>query len=355
MATSPLHRNLLLVFVALLSLTTFAFAQSVYQAIVGNPEFVTLNQLTHSDLVLIILCFNLLPAVVLAMVWFVLDRLAPAAAEKFLSASFLLLLALFLMELHRRYLSQVLPFRHNSMLLVIPLAIAAWVVFRYRAEFERFVLVLSPVVLIFPALFLWQAWPEAAPTVAPPAVIANFAAADTGKPHPPIFILVLDELARPALLDGYGNIDPLRFPHFAELARHSTWFNNATANAEYTARSIPVMVTGNFPRGKDPSDASYPDNLFHLLAPEYDITIREVETRFCASPQYHCPDASQARESTHQIKAIAELYQFRIAPKWVVWRLIAGDHLRGEQARFREFLRDIGGHTRQAHAGVHAL
>jgi hypothetical protein len=59
------QRGSTLVFLALLSLTTFAFAQSVYQAIVGNAEFVVLNQITHADLWLIFLCFNLVPAIVL--------------------------------------------------------------------------------------------------------------------------------------------------------------------------------------------------------------------------------------------------------------------------------------------------
>ncbi len=343
LAASPLQRNLLLVFVALLSLITFAFAQSVYQAIVGNPLYVLINQVTHLDLVLIILCFNLLPTVALAAVWLWLDRLAPAAADRFLSASFLLLLTPFLRELHVRYLSPVLPFHYNSVLLVIPLTVAAWVVFRYRGEFERFLLVLSPVIVIFPALFLWQAWHEVLPTAVPPSAgIANFAGSDTGKPHPPIFVLVLDELTRPALLDSNGNIDASRFPHFAALARHSTWFNNATANADDTIRSIPVIVTGNFPQGKDPSDASYPNNLFRLLAPEYDITIHEVETLFCASPPYHCPDASQAQQFTHLIRAIAELYLLRIAPPWVVVRLTGADVMRKWKARFRDFLSEIG-------------
>ncbi len=57
---------MLKVFVALLSLTTFAIAQSVYQAIAGNPEFITLNRITHGDLLLIVLVFNVAPAVVLA-------------------------------------------------------------------------------------------------------------------------------------------------------------------------------------------------------------------------------------------------------------------------------------------------
>lgn len=342
MQSSRSTRSFPRVFLALLSLTTFAFAQSVYQAIVGNPEFVVLNQITHFDLLLIILCFNLLPAVVLALLWLGVGRVSEIAANKFLSAAFLLLATPFLMELHKRYVSPVVLFRHNSVLLLIPLAIVAVLVFKYRAEFERFLLVLSPVAILFPALFLWHAWHEVSPTVAPPASeVANFADADTGKPHPPVFIVLLDEFTRPALLDANGKIDASRFPHFAELARHSTWFNNTTANAEYTTRSIPVIVTGNFPRGNDASDAAYPDNLFRLLAPEYGVTIHEEVTRFCASPEYHCPDASRVEQRGHLLKAVAELYLLRVAPESVVIRLQADD-LREEQQRFREFLDEIG-------------
>ncbi len=342
MADTTPRRLFLSVFLALWSLTSFAIAQSVYQAIVGNPEFVVLNQITHADLLLIIFCFNLLPAIVLGAIWLGIRKLAPALPDTFLSAAFVLLLIPFLMELHKRYMSPVLRFHHNTVLLIFPLAIAALLIFRYRTDFERLLWVLSPIIVIFPALFLWHAWREVSPPA--PAVagsVANLSATDTGKPHPPIFILLLDEFTRPALLDSSGNIDQTRFPHFAELARHSTWFSNATANAEYTTRSIPVIVTGNFPHGNDASDAAYPDNLFRLLAPEYDITIREVVTRFCAGPQYHCPDAQRVRQRSHLMKSVLELYLLRIAPESVVIKL-QGDDLRHEQQRFREFLDSIG-------------
>ena len=187
-ATPTTQRGSALVFLALLSLTTFAFAQSVYQAIVGNAEFVVLNQITHADLWLIILCFNLLPAIVLTALWLGVRAGAPDAAGKFLSFVFFLLLIPFLMEVHKRYLSPLLRFEHNSILLVVPLAITAWVVFRYRAEFARFLLVLSPVVILFPAMFLWRAWPQvSASTSATVNSVAN-PSATTGGSHPPIFV-----------------------------------------------------------------------------------------------------------------------------------------------------------------------
>ena len=339
MPASPIHRTFSLVFFSLLSLTTFAVAQSVYQAIVGNREFVVLNQITHADLWLIIACFNVLPALVLAVLWVLAGKVSAKAADNLLSAAFLLVLIPFFLELHRRYLSPVLRFSHNTFLLIIPLAVVAWIVFRYRAEVERFLFVLSPVIVIFPALFLWRAWHQVSPTATPAASSTQFAA-NASKPLPPIFILILDEFTRPALLDPDGNIDATRFPHFAELARQSTWFSNATANAEYTTRSIPVIVTGNFPHDNDPSDASYPDNLFRLLAPHYDITIHEVVTRFCAGPEYHCPDADRVQQRGHLLTAVFKLYLLRIAPRSVVMKLEADD-LRTEQQRFEEFLGEI--------------
>ena len=334
-------RSLPLVFLALLSLTSFAFAQSVYQAIAGNAEFVVLNRITHADLLLIILVFNVAPALVLSALWFLVRRWKAAAADAFLSFSFLLLLMPFFLELHKTYLSLLLRFPHNTVLVAIPLAAAAVVVFLYRSECERFLLVLSPGILLFPGLFLARAWHEVSPSTATPAVaMASIPDANTSQPRPPIFILVLDEFARPAMLDSNGNIDANRFPHLAEFAQHSTWFANATANAEYTTRSIPVIVTGDFPHGNDASDAAYPNNLFRLLAPEYDVTIHEVVTRFCASPEYRCPDAGRVQQRSHLLRAILELYVWRVAPKSVVLR-VQGDDLGDEQQRFQQFLGEI--------------
>ncbi len=222
--------------------------------------------------------------------------------------------------------------------MLLPLAVAAAVVFIYRLEFERFLLVLSPVIVICPALFLWHAWAQVSPVVAPPATVTH--GESTSISPPPIFLLVLDEFTRPALLDSRGDIDASRFPNFARLAQDSTWFDNATANAEATTRAIPVIVTGNFPQGYDPSDKAYPDNLFRLLAPTYKVTIRELETRFCTSPEYYCPDVVRVSSKRHLLLAITKLYLWRISPLSVVLRLQV-DGLQEERQRFRDFLGEI--------------
>ena len=174
------------------------------------------------------------------------------------------------------------------------------------------------------------------------------------KAGPPIYILVLDEFTRVALVDSNGNIDASRFPNFAKLARESTWFTNATANADATTLAIPIIVTGDFPQGNDPSDAAYPHNLFRLLGPRYNVTIHEVETRFCTSPEYHCPDAKRVTSKRHLLRAVADLYLLRIAPLSVVLRLEA-EQVQEEQQRFRDFLAgDRDEFPRQAGLAVHA-
>ena len=88
-------------------------------------------------------------------------------------------------------------------------------------------------------------------------------------------MIVFDELYVTALLDSTGNIDPVRFPHFAELARGSWWFKNATAVYPETRYAIPSLLTGQYASTtKDlPIYSEHPQNLFTWLAPRYRVRI----------------------------------------------------------------------------------
>ena len=81
-------------------------------------------------------------------------------------------------------------------------------------------------------------------------------------------------------------------------------------------------------------------NLFRLLAPEYDVTIHEAVTRFCASPEYRCPDAARVQQRGHLSKRSPGSTCSRIAPNSAVMNFQADD-LRTEQQRFQEFLGEI--------------
>jgi hypothetical protein len=101
-------------------------------------------------------------------------------------------------------------------------------------------------------------------------------------PHPPIVVIVLDELPLTSLLDVDGQVDGARLPNFARLADGSTWYRNATAVSPHTTYAVPSMLTGRYPSGEvAPHYSTHPENLFTLLGGVYDIQAWETITQLC--------------------------------------------------------------------------
>jgi sulfatase-like protein len=99
---------------------------------------------------------------------------------------------------------------------------------------------------------------------------------------PPIVVVVFDALPESMLMKPGGEIDAARFPGFAELAAHSTWYRNATTVHDRTIRSIPAMLDGRWPSNSEgPTLANHRLNLFTLLRGSYRIWADEEGTRLC--------------------------------------------------------------------------
>ena len=154
------------------------------------------------------------------------------------------------------------------------------------AAVRLFATLLSPAVVVVPALFLAQ------PAIAP--LLSN-AGADTGplqtaapsRPTP-IVVVVFDQLPLVSLLGGDGRLDRELYPNFAALADEATWFRNASAVSGWTASALPAILTGNYPRpGLLPTADDHPANLFTLLGPHYDLHVAEPLTDLC--PETLCP------------------------------------------------------------------
>ncbi|PWR05244.1 sulfatase, partial [Micromonospora acroterricola] len=115
-----------------------------------------------------------------------------------------------------------------------------------------------------------------------------------GAVHPPVVMLILDELPLVSLLGPDGRIDAARFPHFAELAGGSTWYRNATGVSGWTPNALPAMLTGRYPaRSVAPHYSQYPDNIFTAFGGLYDIRAQESITRLCPPSRCEQPVAPE--------------------------------------------------------------
>ena len=106
--------------------------------------------------------------------------------------------------------------------------------------------------------------------------------------HPPVVMIVFDEFSTVSLLDSHGQIDPVRYPNFAGLARDGTWFPYATASLDETGRAMRSMMTGRDEwQFAPPTLEDTPQNLFTALGRRYRIHDGEETSNFC--PPRLCP------------------------------------------------------------------
>ncbi|MGH9804285.1 MAG: sulfatase-like hydrolase/transferase [Candidatus Acidiferrales bacterium] len=279
---------------AFLTLVTFSVSQSVYNMLAANQVFLTLRQVSNLELLGVIAVFNLLPAAALCAVWLLLRTLSPALARIFFAAAVAALFLLFFLQVHKLYFPAWSVFAGAELLWMALAALVGWASVRFEKPFRLFIRVLSPVIILFPALFLLRTWadrgqlpPPPAPAPPPRAAAAPLAA------QPPILFLLLDELSLDALVGPGGQIDPQRFPNFHRLAAESHFFLNASANADQTTLSLPAILTGGLPTRGAPTARNYPQNLLALLELHYDIYAYESVTGFCEPDRFHCLAATR--------------------------------------------------------------
>ena len=119
------------------------------------------------------------------------------------------------------------------------------------------------------------------------AAVALLAApAAEARPRTPVVVVLFDELPINSLLGRSGRLDYVRYPHFAALARQSTWYSNATTAADASKWAIPSVLDGRLPRrALNPTAGAHPQNLFTLLHRNgYDLHVEEEATDLCPYP-----------------------------------------------------------------------
>ncbi len=255
----------------LLVLWSFAVAQPLFDLLGKNGEFFGARGSTRWDVILFALAVALIaPAVLLA-----LEAMLPRSAR---FPVHLVVVA----ALVGAFALEVIGGASESgtvLALVAGLVgVAAAMLYAWQPGARLVLTVLAPAPLLFLALFLGHS--DASRLTLSGTPIAYAAA---GHPRASAIVVVFDELPTNSLLDRRGVVDPVRFPHFTALQRHSDWFANESVVSEGTLHGVPSLLTGRYPRPEElPVYDDHPRNLFTLLGGgDAQLHVVETETHLC--------------------------------------------------------------------------
>ncbi|NLU79677.1 sulfatase-like hydrolase/transferase [Micromonospora sp. HNM0581] len=258
------------------ALVGLVITQPLLDVLGRSPDFFLFHRADRGEILLLVALVAVVPTVALGL----LGLLAGLAGDALRTGVHSLLLGLLVTALAIQVGRHITPLRGVPLLLAALVAGAAGALAHRRwtalGRALRLAAVGPP---IFVGLFLF-----ASPTgpVVMPLGDGGAAGTATGNRHPPVVMLVLDELPLVSLLDAAGGVDGTRFPHFAELAAASTWYRNATGVSGWTPYALPAMLTGRYPAEPfAPHYSHYPDNLFTAFGGLYDIRAEESITRLC--------------------------------------------------------------------------
>jgi hypothetical protein len=216
----------------------------------------------------------------------------------------------------------------SALLIPVSLALGGAAAFAYdRGSVPGSILtLLSPAPLIF--LFLFLVTSPVSKLVLPQDEADPATGAVTRDV--PVVMVVFDELRVLTLMDGDHEIDARRFPNFAKLARHSTWYRNATTVADATTVAVPALLSGRVPKPDElPIRADHPRNLFTMLAGSYAMNVREAATALCPNDVCKRSSPPAARRLRSLAKDLTIVSLHRLLPDDLDSRLPAVDETFG--------------------------
>ncbi len=255
-------------------LSSFAFAQPLFDLLGKNAEFFAARGSTSADIVLFALAVTLVPPAGLLLV----EAIAGLVHERLEAGLHLVFVAALAALVALQALKRPLDLPAAALLALAAAAGVAVAAAVARTRVARaFLAVLAPAPVVFVLLFLF-----ATPVKKLVLVPEEKAAAANVASRAPVVMVVFDELPEISLLNRRRRIDAARFPGFARLARGSTWFRNTTTVTGQTTKAVPAILTGRYPRqGRLPVFSDHPRNLFTLFGRSYDLEVSESITRLC--------------------------------------------------------------------------
>ena len=259
----------------LLALTGLAITQPLLDLFGNAPDVFLFRDSDSFAIIAFAVVVALGPTLVLLTIEVLVGIVAPPARAPVHLAFIAGLSALLALQLVKH-----LDLSAGAVAVLLALGVAALAVIAYRrlptARLLLLYLGLAPVLFI--GVFL---------TASPTSDLLDgqeVAAADVAPARQPrsVVFLQLDEWPLEMAMDQEGAIDRELYPNLAALADEGTWYRNATTVATFTSYAVPAILTGRYPDGSRTAVASdYPENLFTLLANQFDLDVIETAARLC--------------------------------------------------------------------------
>ncbi|TDB81023.1 sulfatase-like hydrolase/transferase [Micromonospora sp. KC721] len=298
------------------ALVGLVVTQPLLDVLGRSPDFFLFHRAAPGDVLVLVGLIAVLPTVLVAA-FGLATRLAGVRVR---TAAHTAVVGLLLAALSVQVGRQVTPLRGAPLLVAAGVAgVAGAAAYRRWRAAGRVLRVAAIGPPVFVALFLFAS--PASAVVLPRAHSGAAGVVGPGE-HPPVVLIVLDELPLVSLLGPDGRIDATRYPHFAELAAGSTWYRNATGVSGWTPYALPAMLTGRYPaQSYAPHYAQYPDNLFTVLGGLYDIRAEESITRLCPPSRCDQPVTPEhglgvlVRESGKLLRRLAAPVDSRVDPQ----------------------------------------
>ncbi len=305
-AQTPLIESLHLVV-----LTTFAVSQPLFDQLGARPAFLADSGVGVPALLVLTAALAVVVPAAVAGSLYVIGRVAPRVRHAAFSVAVYILAVVILLPIVKR-IDFLLPWVTITLALSLG-ALATWGYFAFRG-LRSVVTVAAPAIAVFPAVFLLHS--PVSSLLSPPAKIH----VERWNPVPVVVVVVFDEFRGTALWNEKGEIDAKRFPHFAELARSSTWFRNATTVSPDTWVAVPALLSGKYPTSSQaPLPGTLPQNLFSLVAStgEYELAVFEPVSRLATMPAgaEFLATKPMLTQVTAVIPALARVFLVHLAPR----------------------------------------
>ncbi len=285
-ASRPDRPSLLVGAAHLAALWALAFAEPLYDLLGRSPDFFVARDNSGGEILAFALIFALAPPLAMLAIEAVAIRIDARLRWGLHLALVALLAAAIGLQVLKHFADGPAGVLIGLALVLGAAAAAAYA----RTRFLRGVAdVLIPAPLIVLAVFLL--FSDASKLVLPQSE-AKAAAVEIHS-RTPVVEVIFDEFPEGTLMDPDGRIDASRFPAFAELAAHSTWYRGATTVAGFTPRAVPAIMTGRLPGEQTlPTSSDQRRSIFTLLGGSYRMHVMENATGIC--PGSLCGDEGRS-------------------------------------------------------------